>query len=225
MPIEGVYPSLEFPAPPDGRPYVLINMVATIDGKIVSGTREEHVQDIGSDIDHATMRQIESCADAVLIGAGSLRATKGLHYGPRLLRIVATNSADLPYDSRFFTENIEGAYVAGPVTIRGRVPEGVKTLTFGGQELDWAALLAHLRSVLGVDRLLVEGGSEINAALLRLGLVDELFLTVAPLVKLGADTPTYADGTALGRGEMARFSLVSSIAVADEVFLRYRRHR
>ena len=200
-------------------------MVATIDGKTVSGARDEPVGDIGSDVDHQTMRQIEGHADAVLIGAGSLRATKNLHYGPSLVRVVVSNSCDLPYESRFFTECPDKAYVATKSSQSDKVAQGVKTLLAGNEELDWTLLLKKIREEVGVEWLLVEGGSEINAALLHMDLVDELFLTIAPLIKLGAGTPTYAGGVPHERGKLTRFRLVSTIVKGDELYLRYRRHR
>ena len=220
---EGVYPRLKLgPAPPD-RPCVFINMVATIDGKTVSGGREEPVHDIGSELDHATMRQIESAADAVMIGAGSLRATPALHYPSGLKRVVVSGSGDVPADSRFFTDDPEQAFLA---THRGtKAPQGVKTILCGESAIDWTLLLRTLRREHGVERLLVEGGSEINASLLALDLVDELFLTLAPKVKLGRGLPTYAGGEPLPRDKMLRFSLLSCTPVGDELFVRYRRDR
>ena len=51
MSTEGVYAGLSFPDAPGDRPYTFINMVTTIDGKIVTGTREESAQDLGSELD------------------------------------------------------------------------------------------------------------------------------------------------------------------------------
>ena len=70
---------------------------------------------------------------------------------------------------------------------------------------------------------MIEGGSELNAAILRLNLVDELFLTVAPKIKLGSDIPTYAGGRALERELVQDYKLISSQVKEDEIFLRYRR--
>ncbi len=220
---DGVYTRLEFGTAPAHRPYVYINMVATIDGKTVSGGRGEPVQDLGSDLDHATMRQIERASDAVLIGAGSLRATKGIHYPKGLRRIVASASGDVPTDRRFFTDEPDLAFVA--TTERATVPAGLNVIECGSETIDWTRLFSVLRSEHGVQRLLVEGGSEINASLLSADLVDELFLTVAPKVKLGRDVPTYAEGEALPRDKMLKFKLVSCTPVGDEVFVRYRRDR
>ncbi len=202
-----------------------MNMVASIDGKTVSGTRDEPVPDIGSETDHKTMRQIESCADAILIGAGSLRATKNLHFRPKVVRIVVSQSGDLPYSSQFFTENPAGAYVATSENNASKIDKSTKTIIAGEQSLDWETLTKKMRIELGIERLLVEGGSEINAEFLKRDLVDELFLTIAPLVKLGATTPTYGGGEPFDRKDMTRFKLVSTIVRGDEIFLRYRRHR
>ena len=77
----------------------------------------------------------------------------------------------------------------------------------------------------GVERLYVLGGSDLNGQLLGADLVDELFLTVAPKVRLGDDLPTYAGGEALPRSDLLDFTLVESHVVQDEVFLRYRRRK
>ncbi|MBS1709710.1 MAG: RibD family protein [Armatimonadetes bacterium] len=216
--MDGVYPGLRFADAPADRPYVVINMVATIDGKTVTGGRDEAVADLGSDVDHATMRQIEAAADAVLIGAGSLRATKGLWYPARLKRYVATRGGDLDYGSRFFTDAPGSAWVVGP---RDSVPNQVQCLDTTGQETCWSNALRTIRREHGVMSIVVEGGSELNAALLHENLVDELFLTLAPKIKLGRSTPTYAGGDPLSREQVQRYRLVSCLPVQDEVFLRY----
>jgi riboflavin biosynthesis pyrimidine reductase len=89
--------------------------------------------------------------------------------------------------------------------------------------VDWETFLRELRIHKKVTHLLVEGGSEINAEFLRRDLVDELFLTLAPKVRLGRDLPTYAGGEPLPSGHLMNFDLVSCRPVENEVFLRYRR--
>lgn len=222
---EGVYPRLELGPAPTGRPFVCINMVATIDGKTVTGGRNEHVQDLGSDTDHATMRQIEAACDAVLVGAGSMRATKGMWFPKGVLRVVATASGDVPPDRRFFTDDPGAAFVATTSRGAASVPPGLKTIVCGEDSIDWHSLLKELKETHGVKLLLLEGGSEINASLLAHDLVDELFLTVAPKVKLGRGVPTYAGGDPLPREALLGFNIVSSQTVGDEIFVRYRRDR
>ncbi len=199
-------------------------MVTTIDGKIITGSRDEPVMDLGSKVDHAAMRNIEAAADAVLIGAGSLRATPGLHYAPHLKRIVMTRSGDVLYHEgklrRFFADAPELAFVAcgDPIGLMGPIGPIIKTLP-----ADHTELLRSLRQDHNVKRLVIEGGSEINAIFLRANLVDELFLTLAPKIKLGRTTPTYAGGEPLLRADVMGFKIISCEQIADEVFLRYRR--
>jgi riboflavin biosynthesis pyrimidine reductase len=228
------YGDISFPPPPESRPYVFINMVSTIDGKILTGERDEHVMDLGSKNDHAVMRHLESMADGVIIGAGSLRATKGLWYSKDLIRIVVSASGNLPWESRFFTDAPEKAFVAtlapghiaystapllpNPGGAGDGMCPGVRLLS-----LDLSEALTALRQDHGVRYLLCEGGAELNASLLRLDLVDELFLTLAPKIKLGRDVPTYAGGEPLTREEVQQYALVEVHRVDDEVFLRYRR--
>lgn len=220
---EGVYPQLEFPAPPADRPYVFMNMVSTIDGKTVSGTRDEPVADLGSSMDHATMRQIEHEADAVLIGAGTLRAIPRLKYPAHLWRFVASGSGNVPAFSPFFTDAPDRSFVVTSTNRADSVPEECQAICLGEVGIDWPRLLNLMRAEMGISRLLVEGGSELNAELLRLELVDELFLTIAPKIKLGRGLPTYAGGEPLARGDIQSFELVENHVCGHEVFLRYRR--
>lgn len=197
-----IYASLSFPEPSDTKPYVVTNMVATIDGKTVSGTRDDDVLDLGSKADHRIMRRIERHFDAVMLGAQTLRASP-LNWSPHVKkRLVWSKSGVIPEEAAFVSE--------GEVEIV--------------RSDDLAHVLSQLRAE-GVRRLLVLGGSELNAALLTLDAVDEVFLTIAPKIKLGRSTPTYAGGEPLGREEMKSFTVVEHHQVGDEVFLRYRRDR
>ena len=220
-----IYSSLSLPPAPADRPYVFINMVTTIDGKTISGERDEAVMDLGSALDHELMRRIEGAADAIMVGAGSLRATKGLWYPKDKIRIVVTNSGKLDFKSRFFSDAPEKAFVAGSADMVRRVGQGGpgRLLAAGDTEFDPRELLRQLRHDLRIKRLLIEGGSELNGTFLSADLVDELFLTLAPKIKLGRGLPTYAGGEPLPRERMQEYRLIEQHYVGDEVFLRYRR--
>jgi len=191
-------------------------MVATIDGKTVTGDANEPVQDLGSDTDHATMRGLENASDAVLIGAGNLRSTPKLWYPANLTRIVATETGALDYSVRFFSDAPEKAFVICPSGVS--VPKPFVKLTN-----DFKEAFRVLRQEHGVERLLVEGGSRLNGSLLRLDLIDELFLTQAPKIKLGEGLPTYAGGEPLPRDRIQAYELLSHERVGQELFIRYRR--
>lgn len=220
--VETPYRGLHFPKGEDDRPYTFINMIATIDGKTVSGKRDEPVTDLGSNVDRATMRRLEHEAQAVLIGASTLRATPGLWYPRHLWRFVVSSTGDIDRSTRFFTDAPDRAFVVVPETTSSVADDEI---AFGVGRVDFVRLLRHIRLDLGIQTLLVEGGSEVNAQLLAADLVDELFLTIAPKVKLGRAVPTYAGGEPLDREQMPGFHLIESNVVGDEVFLRYRRAR
>ena len=209
------YAHLEFEPAPEDRPTVFVNMVATIDGKIVTGSRDEDVMDLGSNVDHKAMTNIDRASDACLIGGRTLRASPRTWRPRGRISLVVTASGDLPYDARYF----EGeSYVVAPEEASFESPVPRMALH------DWPTLLRELRAK-GVERLYVLGGSDLNGQLLHADLVDELFLTVAPKVRLGTDLPTYAGGEPLPRGGLLPFRLIESHVVGDEVFLRYRRRR
>jgi 2,5-diamino-6-(ribosylamino)-4(3H)-pyrimidinone 5'-phosphate reductase len=216
-----IYASLDFPPAPADRPYIYINMVSTIDGKTVSGRREETVLDLGSKVDHAVMDRLEGAADAIVLGAGSARANPSSWNPKAGVRIVVTESGAVPWEAQYFTGG--RAFAASSERASFEAPDHVERLRTGSAGLDLALLLRHLRRGLGVERLHLMGGSELNASFLSLDLVDELFLTIAPKVKLGRDVPTYAGGEPLAREEMLQFRLLEHHAAGDEVFLRYRR--
>lgn len=199
-------------------------MVTTIDGKTVTGDRGEPVHDLGSATDHEIMRRIQNHAEAVMIGASSQRSSKGITYPPHLTRIVATKTGNLHYDSRFFHDCPEKVIILAPTdaSLQDR-PSGVRTFQRWGGAVEWNAAMALLRNEAGIQRLLVEGGSELNGALLRLNLVDELFITIAPKVRLGEGLPTYAGGQPLARNEMQNYTLISVQPIGSELFARYRR--
>jgi riboflavin biosynthesis pyrimidine reductase/predicted DsbA family dithiol-disulfide isomerase len=210
-----IYTHLTYPSPPKDRPYTFINMVATIDGKILTGGRDEPVVDLGSKFDHQMMKRIESSADAVLLGAQTLRAAKKTWNPAAQTRIVISRSGNLPFDSCFFTGN---PIIASPEPVEA--PDGIEQLHFQSIE----ELLSTLKAR-GIDKLLVLGGSTLNAELFQKEQVDEIFLTLAPKIKLGEDVPTIADGEPLPRERIQNYTIVERHQVGDELFLRYRRNR
>jgi riboflavin biosynthesis pyrimidine reductase/predicted DsbA family dithiol-disulfide isomerase len=201
------------------RPFTFINMVCTVDGKIITGERNESVHDLGSEVDHQLMRRLESKADAVLVGGNSLRASGEVWNPETIHRIVVTKTGDLPWTSAFLTKG-------QPIVLTTEdslfaAPPGVQVICAGKSDLNWSLALALLRQE-GLSVINVLGGSEINGQLLKLGLIDELFLTIAPKIKLGDRTPTVAGGSPLTRDQVKLLDLVSHHAVGDELFLRYR---
>ena len=146
------YRDLSFPAPPEGRPYVFLNMIATVDGKTVSGTREECAIGLGSGVDKATMAYLDTFADAVIAGASTIR-TAAPHWRPQIRKRVAVSaSGRFDFDGAFFTQG--EPFLAVPVEALVDAPAQVGILRQGEGAVDLPALLQRLRAEHGVERLL-----------------------------------------------------------------------
>ena len=94
----------------------------------------------------------------------------------------------------------------------------------GEKEINFRAALLWLRTKWNIKRLLCEGGGELNDALFRAGLVDEINLTVCPKIFGGRGAPTIAEGIGLPRLVAAeKFELTSIKRQKDELFTVFSR--
>ncbi len=232
-----IYRELAFPIEMRDRPYTAINMVTTVDGKASVGGK---AYGLGSKVDHLVMRRIRRAADAVLVGAETLRQenvnpsvppdmqderiARGM--APQPTAIVVTASAELPTDRTFFRST---AFPRVVVTTR-RAPQArvealeqhARVIRAGDDRVDVVLMMRMLAEELGLRRLLVEGGPSLNAALIAHGLVDELFWTVAPKIVGGEALKTMVEGAPLPPDRIARLEMVSLYHHESELFLRYR---
>ena len=234
------YTALDLPAPPPGRPYVISNMVASVDGKVVVEGTE---RGLGSPTDQRLMRELRTLADIVLNGAGTLRASgASSRIGDTALEdlrdsrgkartptaAVLSASGDLPLDRAFFTADDFTAVVylsdRAPAERRAAIAatgRPVYDLPAGDEA---SAMLRHMREALGAEVVLVEGGPSLNGLLVERDLLDELFLTVGPVI-VGGDHPLTAveNGTAPSIAGLRRLTLRSAAANPEtgELYLRY----
>lgn len=229
-----IYEDLELPPPErrgSTRPYVIINMVSSVDGK---SAIEGKASALGSQTDRQAMRTLRSKADAVMIGAGTLRAEKlslGLDdppAGPQPLAVIATNSGDVPLESNLIvgggqevlvitTEDVPEAFAAW---LPGRRAAVLRVPADRSSNIDLGEALKVLKAEHAIDLLLVEGGPSLSHSLISQNLVDELFLTLAPKL-LGGTTEkahTILNGPTLEAGDI---NFLSAYLAGDELFLRY----
>lgn len=220
-----LYRKLKLPEPPAHRPYLFVNMVATVDGKIVLGGPGGPAKGLGGPIDQELFRRLQANCDAALIGSNTLRASQVI-YPPKIMRFAVTRSGDIPLDNRFFTDAPSRAYVLAPGSIAKDAKRGLlketNLILVGGTDVDFTSAMRILRERHEVRYLLCEGGSNINGQLFRAGLVDELFLTIAPKLKGGTDLPTIVGGPTFPPGKFEELSLVSIYHDENEIYLRYR---
>lgn len=218
------------------RPYLITNFAVTLDGHATIAGRSGP---IGSQSDTAMLVGLRTRVDAVMIGAGTMRAERygrviadpakrqrrerdGLPRDP--LVVIISGRLDLPWDAPLFTEGHGRVLIC--TTSEADPPEcrtPVRVLRQRGEQLDLAAVLEHLRGERGVRALLCEGGPHLHAQLIDAGLVDELFVTHAPKLAGGA-----GPGLVAGLEERAReVELAWLLTEPDtgELFGRYRMPR
>jgi len=236
------YTGLDFPDAPLDRPYIIINMVASIDGKVtIQGTE----RGLGSPTDQRLMRELRVNADIVLNGAGTLRASgtssrldveelerirvdRGL--APQPISAVLSRSGTLPLDRRFCTALDEFDAVlylstAAPTASREALLATGRLIIDVPVEAELPASLRHMRHELGVQLCLVEGGPSINGALFEQNVVDELFLTLGPVVAGGPDALTAVESNTVPTIDNLRpMDLIHAVPnpETNEVYLRYR---
>ena len=217
-------------------------MAMTADGKIATANRA--VSSFGSARDHEHLLELRATADAVMCGARTADLN-AINLGPgparfrraRLrrglaeynLRVLVSGSGTINPAAEIFRHRFSpiiilttGRALSARRKVLRRVADEVKV--FGEREINLRVALRWLQRTRGVNRLLCEGGGELNDALFRAGLVDELHLTVCPKIFGGRHAPTIADGLGFPNlAAAARFELQSSRRVGDEMFLVFGR--
>jgi riboflavin-specific deaminase-like protein len=212
------------------RPYVVLNMVATADGRASISGRTAPLSSVP---DRQLFHALRTRVDAVMVGAGTVRAER---YGriirdparrdqrsaaglaPDPLAIVVTASLALAPDIPLLgdPEQRVVAITASDGVIEG-CPAQVEYVRSSPVEL--VAALARVRADHGVRSILCEGGPHLNASLLAAGLVDELFLTIVPKLAGGAGALTIVGDASLR--EPLALELVWLLECAGELFARY----
>ena len=206
-------------------------MISTGDGR---ATLAGHTERISSDTDRVLFHSLRSQVDAVMVGIGTI-AIEG--YGPLARRpavrerrrelglpetplcVTASRSLELPVDAPLFQDPESHVIV---LTNSDREPPPCKCrLTverIPGSELDLTVGATILRTRHGVRAVLMEGGPTLLAAMLDAGLVDELFLSISPLL-VGGDEPSLLEGSALEQPLGLR--LISLLEEESYLYLRY----
>ena len=99
---------------------------------------------------------------------------------------------------------------------------GVEVYVHDAPRVDLVSMMSTLKDM-GVGRLMVEGGGTMNFELMRLGLVDELMMYIAPMVFGGANAPTPADGVGAPRDAAIELKLTGGEQWEDGgALLRYK---
>jgi riboflavin-specific deaminase-like protein len=214
---------------PEARPYLVLNMVSSLDGK---ATLDWRTSGLSSDVDREVFHQLRTQADAVMVGAGTVRTER---YGrlikrddlrekrvreglaPDPVAVVVSASLDLPADLPLLQEPEQRVVIA---TGADRQLEGTAAQIEYVRTGDDLPLLASRLREMGIRSVLCEGGPTLNSHLLAADIVDELFLTLSPKLVGGEAALTIVAGRQLV--EPAELGPVWVVKGGDELLTRWR---
>jgi len=219
----------------DGRPSVRLNMIVSVDG----GTSWNGVSGaLGGPADKMLFSILRSLTDIVLVASGTMRAEQ---YGPVVLPApvqdarqqrgqqpvpaiaVVSSSCHFDWSSPFFTAATRRPYIittrSADDAARKEAAQVAEVIVAGDDTVDLTRAVSELGER-GAGTILAEGGPTLNGELASAQLLDELCVTLAPLLASG-DAKRLIAGSALAK--LARLGLRSICEQDDYLFLRYRR--
>jgi 5-amino-6-(5-phosphoribosylamino)uracil reductase len=219
------------------RPYVMLSCAMSIDGYIDDASDRRLVLSGEADLDRVD--DVRAGCDAILVGAGTIRAddpallvrsparrearvARGLPPDP--VKVMLTASAELDPAARFFTTGESARLVyttsGGTARARERLRGAAEVIDAGDRDVSLSRVLLDLAGR-GIRRLLVEGGTAVHTQFLTTGLTDELQLVVAPVFVGDSQAPRFAgDGRYPWHPEHPA-RLVEVRQVGDDVLLTY----
>jgi 5-amino-6-(5-phosphoribosylamino)uracil reductase len=219
------------------RPYVMLNMVSTADGRASIGGRSGPLGNRG---DRELFHGLRGAVDGVMAGAGTVRAERygrivpeegrrrlrrerGLSEEP--LACIVSGRLSLPPDIPLLAD--PSARVVIVTASAASLPESAARVDYlrVGRDglLDLTRALRELRERFAVRTLLCEGGPHLNSQLLAAGLVDELFLSLAPKLAGGQDQTGEALRILAGSelDDPVELTLLGALESESHLFLRY----
>ena len=204
---------------------VIVNCAMSADGKIATKDRKQTA--ISNDHDMKRVHELRNSADAILVGIGTVLAddprltvkAKYVHSPRKPIRVVLDSKGRTPPDSKV----LDGEARTIIVTTKESPKEfaNAETIRCGSGRVDLEELLAALEA-LGVETLLVEGGSEVIWSFLKSRLADEVDIFIGSVVIGGSSAPTPAGGEGAANIEEAvALRLKNAEVVGDGVLLEY----
>jgi riboflavin-specific deaminase-like protein len=217
------------------RPYLIANFVSSADGRAAVQGVSRGLSDPG---DRQMFHGLREHVDAILVGTGTLRAER---YGrlvrdperrqrraasglrPEPLACIFSRGGDVPTDIPLFSEPAAriALFTPGALDTSGLAAQ-VEVIHLDPGEFTLTTMMRRLRSAFDVRSILCEGGPTLFGALLQEGLVDELFLSLAPKLAGGGMAPGITRGQALS--ELRQLTLVWAIERESSLYLRYAIH-
>lgn len=217
-----------------GRPNVVINAAMSADGKISSWQRKQ--VRISGARDLARVDALRADSDAIMVGIGTVladdpslsvkseslrkeRREKGKPESP--LRVVADSLARIPPESRVLGDGcLLAVSRSAPLSRLVGLEKQCQIVVCGESRVDLSELMEILCQR-GIEKLMVEGGANLNWSLLRAGLVDELYVYVGGMLIGGEKAPSLVGGKGF-LGDFPELELISLQPMDDGALLRWR---
>jgi len=183
--------------------YVILNAAMSIDGKISTRRNDSS---FSSRKDWIRVHKLRSSVDGIVVGISTVLEDNPMlsvrYYSKGTkdpVRIIVDSNARIPLNSRIIrsSKNIQTIIATTPNASTRKIKElkkaGVQVLVSGKRKVNIKNLFQQLEN-LGLKRILVEGGGEINWSVLKIGLANELIVTISPVVVGGRDAKTLVEG-------------------------------
>ncbi len=220
------------------KPLVFINAAMSVDGKISSVERGS--LKISDEIDMERVDRLRSEVDAIVIGGKTLlndnprltirsdqlkrkREKRGMSSDP--VKVVVTGSGNVPLDSSFLSEGDGPKFVFTTAMADRERIEALSRLTevfvVGENKVDFEKMIEILAER-GVRRVMVEGGATLNFEMIKADVIDEIHVTVSPVVIGGGDAPTLVDGEGFTPDGIRDLELISCEQRGSSILVKYR---
>ena len=193
------------------RPFIFINIAASVDGKI-SNEQRRQIR-ISSNEDLKRVDKLRAESDAIMVGIGTVlsddprltvkseklrleRVERGLSENP--IRVIVDSKCRIPLSAKVLNDEAKTIIAVSRQADRNKVKvlmeRGVEVLEFGEKLVDLRGLMNYLYNI-GVRKVMVEGGATLNYSLLKEKLVDEIYVYYGSIIIGGQKSPTIVDGS------------------------------
>ena len=222
------------------KPYVILNAAMTLDGKIATKTGSS---EISGQKDLERVHEIRKEVDGIMVGIGTVLADD-----PRLtvhkinakkednpVRIVVDNKARTPLNFRILNDDAETVIAVSSICDENNensdeeavkrakeLEKRAKVFYSSHETVDLKEFLEFLYS-LGIESIMLEGGSTLNFSMIRDGLIDEIKICIAPMVVGGKDSKTFFDGEGFDyMKDAVKLELINSFPLDKDFIMEYK---
>ncbi len=209
------------------------------DGKIIG--EDTNAPPNNFPLDSAHVEYQTSLADLILIGAGTIRSEKTTFtirnpellaarqfrgQSPQPITGIVSHSLNMSSTLPAFSQELERWIFTTKTSLENSsnavsLAEKAELLAFGNTDLDWEQVY-NLIAERGIRKVVVLGGGDLAASLIKAERIDDWWLTIWPAIYGGAQAKTPVEGVGFMPRSAPRLELIETRQVGSELFLHYR---